>query len=86
MRRHLLLAITLMLLLTACTPATLSALFARCPEPTPEEWEEAQAEWPSYRGGRPNLSFARHFRPQQSWSPFPFVQPRSLLHNERNKP
>jgi hypothetical protein len=49
MRRPLLLAITLMLLLTACTPATLSAFFAPCPEPSPEEWEAAQAEWLSSR-------------------------------------
>jgi hypothetical protein len=45
MRRPLLLAVTLMLLLTACTPATLSAFFAPCPEPTAEGWEAAQAKW-----------------------------------------
>jgi hypothetical protein len=45
MRRKALLAVTLVLLLSACTPATISAFFAPCPEPTAEEWEAAQAEW-----------------------------------------
>ena len=34
-----------MLVLAACTPATLSGFFAPCPEPTAEEWAAYQEEW-----------------------------------------
>jgi uncharacterized lipoprotein YbaY len=56
MKKHLLLAIALSLLLTACAPASVGAFFAPCPVPTAEEWEAAQAEWLTSAGAGEQMS------------------------------
>lgn len=38
-------AFALVLLLSACSPATLGSLFAPCPQPTEEQWPASQANW-----------------------------------------
>ena len=43
--RYGLLSVVLALALSACTPATITAFFAPCPEPTEEEWAAYQEEW-----------------------------------------
>lgn len=38
-------AFAFVLLLSACSPATLGSLFAPCPQPTAEEGPASQANW-----------------------------------------
>ena len=39
------LSAALVLVLSACGPATIAAFFAPCPEPTEEEWAAYQEAW-----------------------------------------